>query len=53
MVYIIAREMKTEASCRNELHIPTFLADLILRERNFGHIHTQKHPSTYLKIVTV
>ena len=41
--------MKTEASCRNGLHIPPFLVELILRERNFGHTHTKKHPSTYLK----
>ena len=47
--YIVAREMKTEASCRNGFHIPPFLAELILRERYFGHTHTKNHPSTYLK----
>ena len=47
--YIFAQEMKTEDSCRNGLHIPPFLAELISRERNFGHTHTKNHPITYLK----
>ena len=47
--YIVELEMKIESPCRNGLHIPSFLVELLLREPHFGHTHTQKHPSTYLK----
>ena len=32
----------------NRLHIPIFLIELLLLELNFGHTHTQKHPTIYL-----
>ena len=41
--------MKTESSCLNGFYIPLFLVKVFLRERAFGHTHTQKHPITYLK----
>ena len=42
-------EMNTDFARTNVLAIPHLLVELLLRERNFGHTHTQKHHSTYLK----
>ena len=42
--------MKTKSSCRNGLHIPHFLVELLLQERNSGYTHTQTHHRIYLEI---
>ena len=46
--------MQTESSRLNVLHIPLFLVEKLLGERNFGHTkHTKAPSSTYLQILVL
>ena len=45
--------MKTKFCYLNRFPVPICLVELLLKECNFGHAHTQNKPCTYLKVLII